>query len=331
MAGAGKLDRFSTTLLDIYRAARELPADQFQDRVLQLLKPLIGFDSSMWGSGTWRAPGVDVHSIHLFEQPAEMITEWMRVNSEDTIAHAVVRTPGWVMNAHMPTLFSSKRKRAMRDYTTRFDKGSGLVTRYHHTGAQTDSSLISWISLYRKSPDRHFTERDRADFEAIVPHIVEALTINRLVHLDRMFTREARRTAQLAIVDRRGRIHTAEAGFAPLLRGEWSAWEGEALPLPLMLELGSGHDTFLGERILVGARSVGDLLFLHARPLTGFDRLTPRQRDVARHFAAGQNYKGVARGLGISPTTARNHLQAIYAKLRINDRVALAKLIAADD
>lgn len=324
MTGDGKLERFSTVLLAIYRAAREMPADQFQDSALRLLKPIFGFDSSMWGSGTLSASGMAVHSIHLFEQPPEMVSEWVHINSEDTVAYACARNPGWVMNAHMPTLFRDRTKRAMRDYTTRFEKGSGLVTRYN----TANSSLISWISLYRADPERHFEEDDRAGFEALVPHVVEALTINRLIHLDRAFTQEVRRESHLAIVDLRGMVHTAEAGFDELLRREWSAWEGNVLPQPLVAALTDPGGAFRGGRIVVNARRMGDLLFLHARPLTPVDQLSPRESEVAKRFGDGQSYKEVARALGISPATVRNHLQVIYDKLDVNDKAALAKLVA---
>jgi DNA-binding CsgD family transcriptional regulator len=325
MTDDGKLERFSTILLAIYRAARELPADQFQDAALRLLKPILSFDSSMWGSGTLSASGMAVHSIHLFEQPPEMVSEWAHVNSEDTVAYACARRPGWVMNAHMPTLFHDRTKRAMRDYTTRFEKGSGLITRYN----ADNSSLISWISLYRADPDRHFGEDDRAGFEALVPHIVEALTINRLIHLDRTFAQEVSRESHLAVVDVRGMIHTADVGFDALLRREWSGWQGELLPHSLVAALTTDSDTaFRGGRIVVNARRIGDLLFLHARPLTPIDWLSPRESEVAKRFGAGQSYKEVARALGISPTTVRNHLQVIYGKLDVNDKAALANLVA---
>ena len=327
MAGDRMLDRFSSVVLALYRAAREVPAEQFQDAALRLLKPILGFDSSMWGTGTLSAAGMAVHSIHLSEQPSEMVSEWQQVSSEDTVAYACASRPGWVMNAHMPTLFRDRAKRAMRDYTTRFEKGCGRVTRY----SAGNSSLISWISLYRADPQRHFAEDDRAGFQALLPHVVEALTINRLLHLDRVFAHELRgRDSELAIADRRGTIHTAGTGFHALLRREWSAWEGGALPPPLLAAVAEGREAaFRGRRILVDARGVGDLLFLHARPLTAIDRLSPREREVAQRFGTGQSHKEVARALGVSPATVRNHLQVIYDKLQVNDKAALAGLVAA--
>jgi DNA-binding CsgD family transcriptional regulator len=86
--------------------------------------------------------------------------------------------------------------------------------------------------------------------------------------------------------------------------------------------------TFRGNRIVVNGRRIADLLFLHARPLTPIDQLSPRESEVAKRFGAGQSHKEVARALGISPATVRNHLQVIYDKLGVNDKAALASLVA---
>jgi DNA-binding CsgD family transcriptional regulator len=135
--------------------------------------------------------------------------------------------------------------------------------------------------------------------------------------------------SHVAIVDRRGTIHTADAGFDALLRREWGAWEGEVLPQRLVAALAAEPDAaFRGGRIVVNARRMGDLLCLHARPLIAVDQLSRRESEVAKRFGTGQSYKEVARALGISPATVRNHLQAIYDKLGVNDKAALARLVA---
>jgi len=50
------------------------------------------------------------------------------------------------------------------------------------------------------------------------------------------------------------------------------------------------------------------------------DRLTPRETDLLRAFAAGSSYKEAARSLGISPHTVGNHVKSIYRKLDVNSR-----------
>ncbi|KAB8064478.1 helix-turn-helix domain-containing protein [Janthinobacterium violaceinigrum] len=52
--------------------------------------------------------------------------------------------------------------------------------------------------------------------------------------------------------------------------------------------------------------------------------LTPAERLVAAMAAEGLPYKSIARELGKSPATVRNQLHAIYQKLGVGNRTALA-------
>ncbi len=52
--------------------------------------------------------------------------------------------------------------------------------------------------------------------------------------------------------------------------------------------------------------------------------LTERERDVARYVALGHSNQSVATSLNISERTVRAHLSAIFAKLEVADRLALA-------
>lgn len=55
--------------------------------------------------------------------------------------------------------------------------------------------------------------------------------------------------------------------------------------------------------------------------------LTPREREVARLYAAGLNATEVGEALGISVHTARDHRDNIYEKLGIHSRAELGRLL----
>lgn len=321
---ADLLGSFSRLVLEVYHASRERTADQFQEAAVRLLKPVLGFDSSMWGTGTLSGDGLAVHSIHLHEQSPEMIDSWQLVNHEDTVAYECSKRPGWVNNAHMPTVFCERDKSGMRDLTKRFRVGNALVTGY----VQQQMSLANWVSLYRQDPDKQFSEDERILFEALFPHVVEALTINRLVNLDRVYATNRGRNAFVAIADRRGAIYVSDSGFETVVRSEWNDWTSRVLPRPLAALTNTiNPQTFRGARITVEVRNVGDLFFLKARPLTPIGRLSPREREVAEYFGAGRSHKRVAQLLGISPVTVRNYLQTIYGKLGVKDKAELAQML----
>ena len=57
--------------------------------------------------------------------------------------------------------------------------------------------------------------------------------------------------------------------------------------------------------------------------------LTPRQMDVLRHLAAGHSTSAIARALGISIDTVRNHIRGVLARLGAHTR--LEAVIRAHD
>jgi TolB-like protein/Tfp pilus assembly protein PilF len=54
------------------------------------------------------------------------------------------------------------------------------------------------------------------------------------------------------------------------------------------------------------------------------DALSDRERAVAEKFASGLTYREIGEALFIAPSTVRTHLAAIYDKLGVNNKIALA-------
>jgi len=65
------------------------------------------------------------------------------------------------------------------------------------------------------------------------------------------------------------------------------------------------------------------------RPAPVEELLSPRELAIARGVAAGAPLADVAKGLGITRETARTHLRAVYTRLRVSGRIALAKALEA--
>ena len=325
---AHSFDPLSSLLLPLYRAARERPVGEFQDAVLKLLRPVVPFDSTWWGTGMFEGANAVVHSFHLTEQPPEMIDDWQRVSHEDVVAHAVAANPGRTVNAHAATLLRDKPASAIRRHTQRYRLANCLVSSAQSRGMP----VLNWLSLFREDPDRQFSEQERLLYQALFPHIVEALTINRLIHLDSMYTTRQSGRAAVAIVDRKGFIYNSDGGFEQALRAEWPAWNGRTLPQPLVQEIVSqavAH--YRGQAIHVASQRVGDLFFLKARELGAVDRLTKREKQIAERFAQGLSHKEIAKLLELAPATVRNYIQTIYGKLGVRDKAALANLMVKSE
>lgn len=57
------------------------------------------------------------------------------------------------------------------------------------------------------------------------------------------------------------------------------------------------------------------------------EALSDRERAVAERFASGLTYREIGKALFIAPSTVRTHLAAIYEKLGVNNKIALASHI----
>ena len=55
--------------------------------------------------------------------------------------------------------------------------------------------------------------------------------------------------------------------------------------------------------------------------------LTPREQEIARAYANGDNYHRIAERLRIAPSTVRTHLAAIYRKLGVSSKLELHKAL----
>ena len=81
------------------------------------------------------------------------------------------------------------------------------------------------------------------------------------------------------------------------------------------------HAVARGEA-LFGAGIAARMLqhFGHSAVASPFPQLTERETEVLGLLAAGRDNAGVARRLGVSPKTVRNHVSNIITKLQVSDR-----------
>lgn len=314
----------SDLLLALYRTARESSIGGFQEAALRLIKPLLQFDGAIWGAGKRLDAGVAVHLAHLHEVSPERLVEWESLNPQDRVIPAVVAEPGWPKLFHSPTLFAGRCNGAMRDFTRRAGWQMSMVTAFlapHGRNAQ-------WVSLYRPDADHQYSEYEQRLARLLMPHLVEALTINRSLHLRSTYGDDGESEAFIALCDRGGMIHYADAGFVETLAREWQGFDGGDLPDEVLaLVTCADPPKFAGKRIRLESRSHGGFVFLRARPKLLFDSLSPRERMVALEYAKGRSHKEIAKSLALSPATVRQHLSAVYSKLEVHDKAQLAVVL----
>jgi DNA-binding CsgD family transcriptional regulator len=317
-----EIDAFSRLLRDLYRLAAESPAGQFRHEALQRIRTLLPFDSALWASGSVRADGPHVHALVTLDQPPEMMENYERIKQHDVVFGRAFASLGTVINVDnfSPEMLAVAHPDAM-EHCRRF----GMA----HVLAVVDADLVAGlffaVSLYRAESSAPFAATERDLTQALVAHFPELVGINHLRALDSSY----RGARTHAVCDRAGFLYHAEQDFSRRLRLEWPEWRGPQLPLPLCeaIMVSAEGRWRAGRAVAADWRPYDQFYLLSLRDVVEFDRLSPREIEIARAFASGAAYGDIARTLRIAPTTVRNHLSNIYAKLSVHSKAELVNAL----
>ncbi len=314
---------FSTLLLRLYRLSQELPIQHFQDAVLAQIKQVLPFDSSVWGTATTTPWGIDIHTVHLHETSQEMLQAYEPLKHLDSAAATVFDKRYVTRVFHADSWFSSPETRGLRDFLRRFGHANIFIA----ADSNPSTHFVHWISLFRADQEAHATEDQRLLLAQLTPHVMQALALNRVLHLDHLEAADKALSPHgCAIADVRGVLYHADPQFNALVQAEWSGWTGHALPAPLVDAASLGAARFVGRALVLRVYVEHGLLFLKARARCLADQLTAREWTIARRIVQGESHKAIALALERSPATVRNQIQSIYEKLKVS---SIAMLIEA--
>lgn len=317
---------FSNLLLDLYRVAHEAAIDRFQDATLDLLRPLVPFDTCMWGTATTtHGQGIDIHTIHLHRTSPEMLADYAQVKHLDRAAQAMSGLPMTVKSFNADAWPDAHE---LREFLRRYAHENVLIA----ADTQPQRQFVHWISLFRADPAAYGTAQDIALLGQLAPHLMQALSMNRVLHLQRAVAAERSASAHgAAIADARGMLYHRDPLFDALVQVEWPGRCGDRLPAAVMDAAQSPPWRFTGRTLVMHGRVEHDLLFLRARARCKADSLGPREQQVARLVAGGHTYKTIAQRLERSPATVRNQIQAVYAKLEVGGVAGLIEELRRAD
>jgi DNA-binding CsgD family transcriptional regulator len=318
------LSTFSRLLLEIYGLAQTAPVDRFQDQVLETLKRTLQFDSSTWGTATMTPAGIDVHSMHRHNFPDDMMAAFMRVKDQDSAAIRVTQTPRITIGFAAEEEFIRDDQAGIRQFAKDYSQHHCFVT----SDINPHTQFVHWISLFRRDYAMRCTPEEITFLSEIGPHLMQAVAINRLVHLDRLLGDVARDAWSVAIADERGVLYHSDPRFLQLVRKDWPLQGGERLPAKLMEQLKDKDEALVAAHSVIHCSRQQDLLFLRARARHDVDSLSPREYVVAKMLTAGMTHKEIAARLARSPDTVRSQVKSVFSKLQINNVALLPPLIA---
>ncbi len=318
----------SGIILDLYRGAQNLSIAAFPTFAIRTVQRLVDFDMAMFGLMTANPTGdIAAHYFHVFNEPHSVTDEWVAISGRDLILQAIIGNLGQGAHFHVPALFKARQDAQVRDYAQRRRHANVLAMALPYGRGAVRYA----ISLRRADPCWGYTDRDRRTLELIIPHVAEALRINRAA-----FSRELRQACTdldggFCIVDDSGLIVYQDAGFSPLARQLFVDFEDFRLPARLYQGLREGVPSVLrfgAMRVLITKHA--RLHWVSIRRQGRLDTLTDREKVIARYYGTGLTHKEIGAELSISPATARRHVEAIYLKLRVRTKADLAFLVHAD-
>lgn len=322
------MEAFSDLLLELYRLAQDAPAEKFHAQALDAVRETLPFDSALWATGVIGPEGATPHGIFPYRQPAEMLEEWGRIKPRDTIIFEAFNNLGRTVNAALGSdpAWQARFNTDMRTYIKRYGMEHTLLTMNEIPRLR----IYAAISLYRADPEQPFTDAERMLKQNLMPHLFEAWNISRLNFLSGTRSNGGQ-DCGWAICDSKGVLYNADRNFTAFILAEWPDWSGPQLP-PALLETLSGKNPrrYVGGHTVISIETLNHMELLSARETSAIDSLSPREYNVAELFAGGADYRTIADFLHISPTTVRNHLQNIYAKLGVSNKIGMARLMRGD-
>jgi len=305
----------SDFLLELYHDASEFEPDELRLRVLGNLQRLIPFDFGVWGGG-W-ADGRLVTDLAVLNQSKAILQDWDAVAQQDAFCDLTLERLG--ATARFDDVPDYRDGLAFNEHWRRFNASHMMAT---IVGEKTDG-YVSFVGLCAEARPMAFSDEERALKQMIMPHLSQALRMNRELWAGRAI----REHDAIALVDSGGWILTIQGPFRDLAEREWG---GKLIQLPahIMGTLKDGK-RWLGETLEMGMLPLGTNYLVHlSEHHAPLSVLSSREREVAQIFASGQTYKQVARILGTSPSTVRNQITQVYEKLEVSNKAELARILA---
>jgi DNA-binding CsgD family transcriptional regulator len=314
-------DPLNALILKLYQGATSIAFSRFQDWALEQLCGVIRFDAAWWGKALVEPQKILRVQVTNASQEV-MLKDYERIQEHDFFRDAMLAEIGTTINVH--DLIARKDYEKHPIYT-KYGRKHRIESCIGTVLLEPVSSMSEFLSLWRFDARWPFSEGDRLRKERVMPHLVEANRISRLVSLGSA-AKSADGGAEIrpwALVGSDDYcLIEVNSAFVDLLKREWPEWRGAIMPVDLRKYIRQSA-AYVGEHIHLDISDVDGYRLILARPMMSIDRLGKRERLVVQQYCAGRSYREIAVEMGTSPATVRNQLSQVYAKLEVHNRIEL--------
>lgn len=317
------------TILDLafqlYRAAQDSPLGDFDDMALSLLKALVPFCAAIWFAAELVRGRLNLYRAHPYELTPDALSLVASPSPKLSRAFAAAaETPRCAYSCYTRALYRDDADRDALQLIGRLRLERQLLI----ADVETPAAVGSWLSLYRSKEHAQFDERELHAVGLIMPHLSQALALNRALHLEKGAAAESFAAGDRALVQADGKLLHCGARLGEMIRAECPSWDGVTLPEKILKEVVRGRVVhFSGNEQCMHVSRLAGALLLTVRRVTLAERLSPQELAVAQLFGGGASYKEIARRVALAPATVRNVVQNAYRKLGINNKAQLARLV----
>ena len=304
----------SDFLLELYSNAYECSPNELRLRTLKALQAIVPFDFAVWGGGS--AEGRLVTDLTVLDQAAAVLEDWEAVANDDAFCDLTLQHLG--KTARFDDVPHYRNTLAYNEHWRQFEASHMMAT----IVAEGSDGYVSFVGLCAETRPSAFSDAERAFKQMLMPHLSQALRMNRELWTGRV----ASRGEAVVLLDRDGWVLSSQGPYREFTREEWGS-----VPARMSEEVMTDvrrQSVWQGRTIQIRPSRFEDNYLIHIIHQPQHAVLSPREREVAKLFGAGLTSNEVARSLGTSSSTVRNQLERIYEKLGISSKSELAVLFS---
>ena len=299
----------------IYRTAFSLTPNKFQEWALAEFQWIVPFDAALWGR-YWKS-NWSFDALTTLVTSETLLPELEQSHQAAPFVQSVLANPtntGDACNAIPDSNF--------------------LISKLYEQCAkrrtpspeccENNSECYYTLTLYRKNSEEVFSERDRQHQRQAAFHLLSAISLAWLLHSTHTHS-EQPSTSAMAVVNSSGTYDEVHPSFPEILEKHFPNHRSNTLPFPLPAK----GKTIVINRLCIRYEPQPDFSCIFIWSERALDRLTQREREVVTAITHGLSFKKTAQHVGISPSSAANHLYRVYTKLGVFSRSELAELVHA--